>query len=366
MTKVAVYAIAKNESFHVDRWYSSVKDADGIFVLDTGSEDNTVQMLEAQDEGCPIEVFRASFDPFRFDIARNFVLNQIPSDFDYVMFMDLDEVVEPGWKQAIIDMVEEDPSITAINTRMVFDVNPDGSPGTTYNRLMVTRNGMYRWVYPVHEVLDAKNGVPVNETFSDIRVRHLPDPNKSRSDYLNLLYIAAQERPTDPRCAQYLAKELAGRGRTAEALAEFRRHLTLENNTWFRCETMRMMAYCHEADGDTLEARNLHTAACAEAPELREPWGDAAAFYMRVERYHSALGCVESMMDVTEPPQHTIIRNDAYYGAWPHHVAAVCYHRLGDTASAQRHIRIAASLSPNDVSILTDMVTICDIPVEEK
>ena len=35
--KIAVYAICKNESKFVDRWYESVKDADEIVVVDTGS-----------------------------------------------------------------------------------------------------------------------------------------------------------------------------------------------------------------------------------------------------------------------------------------------------------------------------------------
>ena len=42
MYKVCVYAICKNEEKFVDRWYNSMKEADQIFVLDTGSTDNTV------------------------------------------------------------------------------------------------------------------------------------------------------------------------------------------------------------------------------------------------------------------------------------------------------------------------------------
>ena len=44
--KVCVYAIALNESKFVDRWVDSMQEADQIYVLDTGSIDDTVEKLQ--------------------------------------------------------------------------------------------------------------------------------------------------------------------------------------------------------------------------------------------------------------------------------------------------------------------------------
>ncbi len=44
--KVCVYAICKNEEKFVDKWFNSVKEADAIYVLDTGSTDDTVKLLK--------------------------------------------------------------------------------------------------------------------------------------------------------------------------------------------------------------------------------------------------------------------------------------------------------------------------------
>ena len=38
--KVCVYAICKNEEKFIEKWYNSIKEADYICVLDTGSNDN--------------------------------------------------------------------------------------------------------------------------------------------------------------------------------------------------------------------------------------------------------------------------------------------------------------------------------------
>ena len=47
--KVCVYAISKNEEKFVKRWVNSMNESDKIFVLDTGSTDNTVKLLKAID-----------------------------------------------------------------------------------------------------------------------------------------------------------------------------------------------------------------------------------------------------------------------------------------------------------------------------
>lgn len=44
--KIVVYAISKNEEKHVKRWVESMKEADEIIVLDTGSTDKTVKLLK--------------------------------------------------------------------------------------------------------------------------------------------------------------------------------------------------------------------------------------------------------------------------------------------------------------------------------
>lgn len=43
--KICVYAIAKNEMKFIDLWLDSMKEADYIVVLDTGSTDGTYEFL---------------------------------------------------------------------------------------------------------------------------------------------------------------------------------------------------------------------------------------------------------------------------------------------------------------------------------
>ena len=50
--KVCVYAICKNEELFVDRWVDSMQEADEIYVLDTGSTDQTVEKLRKRGVSC--------------------------------------------------------------------------------------------------------------------------------------------------------------------------------------------------------------------------------------------------------------------------------------------------------------------------
>ena len=61
--KVIVYAISKNEEKFVDRWYNSMKEADEIYVLDTGSNDNTITKLKEHG----VKVKKEIIKPWRFD-----------------------------------------------------------------------------------------------------------------------------------------------------------------------------------------------------------------------------------------------------------------------------------------------------------
>ena len=65
--KIYVYAICKNEEKFVRRWMKSMSEADGVFVADTGSSDDSVKILK--ELGATVSEIK--INPWRFDEARN-------------------------------------------------------------------------------------------------------------------------------------------------------------------------------------------------------------------------------------------------------------------------------------------------------
>ena len=146
--KVCVYAICKNESKFVDRWMDSMLEADGVYVLDTGSSDETAAMLRAR--GAHVEVETVS--PWRFDTARNRSMELVPDDADICICTDLDEVFHAGWRRLLEDAWR--PGTTRAAYRYTWNFNPDGSEGYVFwTEKAHSRHG-YVWTHPVHEVLE--------------------------------------------------------------------------------------------------------------------------------------------------------------------------------------------------------------------
>lgn len=65
--KISVYAIAKDERKFCGRWMESMKEADEVVVLDTGSTDGTAETLRSLGAKVAVREIR----PWRFDAARN-------------------------------------------------------------------------------------------------------------------------------------------------------------------------------------------------------------------------------------------------------------------------------------------------------
>ena len=87
--KICIYTICKNEIQFVDRWLESMKEADSIVVLDTGSTDGTYEYLQAKQKDYPQLIVRQQvINPWRFDVARNESMRDIPADCNILMSTD--------------------------------------------------------------------------------------------------------------------------------------------------------------------------------------------------------------------------------------------------------------------------------------
>lgn len=337
MTKIAVYAIAKNEEKFVQRWYESAKEADYVVLLDTGSDDLTAIISD----GLGVITAVERINPWRFDVARNVALDLIPDDADLCVALDLDEVLLPGWREEL----ERAHLDGVTRPRYSYTWSWEGNrPGLVYGGDKIHSRHGYYWKHPVHEVLKPLDGFEEVQGWYGLEIHHHPDSTKSRGHYLPLLALSVEEDPDDDRNAHYYARELYFAGRPSEAIAEFKRHLNLPTAVW-PPERARSMRYLAELEPEHAEGWLM--AAAQECPSMREPWVDLARLFYNQQRWPECLEAAMTALRIREKPLAYL--NDAEaWGPLPHDLAAVAAYNMGLFHEARFHGAEALRLNPYD------------------
>ena len=271
--KICVYGVCKNEEKFAKRCMDSLKDADLVVFGDTGSTDNTVAILR----DCGAKVYEIPVKPWRFDVARNACLEKIPEDIDICVCIDIDEVLEDGWREALESVWEKDTN--RANYLYIWKFNPDGSPGVWYYHERIHSRHNYRWIYPTHEVLEyLGEGREKWCLAKDLIFKHYPDTNKSRSFNLSLLELAVNENPNNARNINYLGREYYFMGKWDKAIETLEKYLSLKDATWKeeRSFALRYIACCYKEKGELDTAKLYLLKAISEAPNMREPYVEMA------------------------------------------------------------------------------------------
>lgn len=368
--KICVYAICKNEKKHVWRWLQSARDADYIVLLDTGSTDDTLEMAHRWDvvtcgpmvirerekfePWSTLEEYdttheRSKLYPWRFDLARNHSMELIPEDTDVCICLDLDEILCPGWREAIEKAWT--PEATTGRYEYVWNFREDGSDGVKFSGEKVHRYGGCRWVGPVHEVLQY-DGERRDVEIPGLRIEHHADDSKSRANYLPMLELAVREDPAGDRNVHYLGREYYFRGMYDKAVEMLKRHLELPSATWEeeRAASMRYIGRCMEAQNNRPAAEIWYSRATDEAPAQREPLIEMARMELEGQHWKMAVARCEEALRLTERPM-TYMCDPYAWGEGPWDIMSVALWYLGKRETAVMYCRKALEIAPNDERI---------------
>ena len=339
--KICVYAICKNEEKFVNRWVDSMKEADEIYVLDTGSTDNTVKLLKEKNVHVKIE----KIDPWRFDNARNKSLELIPKDADICICTDLDEVFEKGWRKKLEKHWKKNTTRARYNYNWLLDENEN--PKVNFYIEKAHNRNDYIWTHPVHEVLTYIGKKSENTiTIDDITINHYPDNQKSRKSYLPLLELSVKEDPEDDRNMHYLGREYMYYGRWNEAIDTLIKHLKLKSATWKdeRCASMRFIARCYKFKGDFKESLNWYDSAIKEAPYLRDPYIEKALLLYETENWDDLIDTINMALKINNH-QKTYINEIFSWNETPYDLLSIAYYNKKEYVKSLINVDKALMLS---------------------
>jgi len=340
--KIAVYAISKNEEQFVERFCASGKEADVIVIADTGSTDGTACRALA----CGAQVHDIYISPWRFDLARNAALALVPRDVDICVSLDLDEELQPGWREEI-ERVWDLGKTTRL--RYMFD----WGAGIAFKYEKIHARHGYFWHHPCHEypIADGR----ITEVWADtdaLLVIHKPDPTKSRGQYLDLLALSVKEDPHCPRNAFYYARELSFHKQWEQSIEACEAYLRLPGAVWAneRCYAYRVMGRCYSELGDLNGAERAFMLGASEAPNTREPWCELAMLMYRQSRWEESFAYAMRALKIVDRTK-VYTCDPAVWGHQPHDLAAVAAWNLGLKDIALAQAQLALSHDPNDARL---------------
>ena len=344
--KIGIYCPAKNEIKHVEAWYKSCKNADIICVADTGSTDGTREKLIE----LGVNVTDLRIIPWRFDDAFNFAMSLLPDDIDVCIRLDLDERLQPGWREGIEGAWTKETTI--LRYPYVWNWNPDGSPGRQWygDRIHARKN--YRWMGATHEGLCSRG--EDHHTFTDnVRIHQFPDA-KDKAHDLGLLLEATKEYPHDARLKAYLGREYLYRRDYENSIKTYKEFLSMSLD---KIERGQAMINLSVADGEN----KVFWLKCAaiEQPNHREPLVNLAQHYYDNADWQQVYKYSKQALAITNHPMDYTCTPEAW-GYLPHDLLSIAAWHLGLYQESLEQSKLALARNPDDKRLQNNLKLVED------
>jgi len=196
--KVSLYAIAKNEEKNIERFIEISKKFSHTIVVDTGSTDNTVQLL--RDAGIEVYEHPQTREEFDFSKARNQALSYVNTDWAFSL--DFNEDVDEFFPEGLDVIAREFTAFRHERYDKVGDQEPTLGQ-TSHIRFHRTKN--YTWANAVHESpVFIPTEEHLNESVVDTTIKIIKNIHNTVDKQLFYLSICEREFEKDSTNTYYL------------------------------------------------------------------------------------------------------------------------------------------------------------------
>ncbi len=221
---IGLAMIVKNEAENLPRIFESIKDCfDEVYITDTGSTDNTVEL--AKSLGAKVSHFEWVND---FSAARNFNFEQIKTD--YALWLDGDDVLHN--KEAFISFRDHAMQFyDYVLAKYNYALDKEGKPVVSFARERVLKMSTKpRWNYFVHEGVPPPPNAVIHyaTTWAINHLRTEADQAKDKSRNLKIFEEKLKTGQLDARMTFYYGKELFENNQPEEAEKFLTKSVTMD------------------------------------------------------------------------------------------------------------------------------------------
>ena len=174
MTKPLLICLlmVKNEADNILDTLNSMKQLSKIFyILDTGSTDDTKDIINkfCEDNEIKLHMFNRPFDDF--STSRNFLLSKVCKS-KFLIFLDAgDKIEHPKILLDILNKYKKQKTISMFVCKCHLYNDITVGSNNVFNRICIIRNnGLIKYKYPIHEQLYGKGLVCTDILETDFRI----------------------------------------------------------------------------------------------------------------------------------------------------------------------------------------------------
>ena len=344
MSTISLCMIVKNEEESLARCLDSITElVDEIIIVDTGSEDSTVEIAQRYTPN--VYTFPWIDD---FAAARNYSFSKATKEF--CMWLDADDVIEETQQEEFRRMKEKlstETDIVMMKYNVAFDEK--GKPTFSYFRERLLRNdGTHIWKGAVHEAIVPQGTI----IHSEIAVSHKKikpgDSDRNLNIYRKML---ARGEVLEARHQYYYARELYYHKEyqnASEALAAFfdMPEGWVEN----KIEACAIASYCYERlDLPEMALMALFRSFQYDVPRA-EICCDIGKWFLGRHKYQQAIFWYGKALEVKRDPRRGGFLLLDCYDYIPYIQLCVCYDRLGDRENARMYNDKAGVCKPGSIA----------------
>lgn len=261
--KLSVSMIVRNEESCLRNALESVKNADELVIIDTGSTDSTIQIAKEYTDN--VYIYTGCNDPETglladFSDARNYSLDRCTGD--WVLIIDADEHLETAGIEKIRNIIKDCPK-----DAVYFQTVADNNHNTIHKSIRLFKRGGIKWHGRIHNYLSTADAIDSDITmYYGYSAAHNNDPDRA----LRLLKLAYEEDPKSARTNYYLAREYWYRNDYEKAAEHYK--LCTELTTWNPelVDALLMLGRCYWHMQRGGEAREVVSRAFIINPNFKE------------------------------------------------------------------------------------------------
>lgn len=372
---LSLACILKNEVKNLPRLLESVRDCfDEIHLTDTGSDDGSIELIESwinKENPANSKIFLHHFkwcDDFA--AARN--ASFAPCTTDYIMWMDLDDVMSD--RQKFIDWRENILQIADFwMATYHYAIDKEGNPKCSFARERIVKRELgIQWKYFIHEGMLPKSKVKkdiVIQYAVPWSIKHLRDVEDLKADKSRNLKIFERKRALgqlDPRMQYYYGKELFENQKPLEAFQELMKAVSSDElELHDRIMGLQYACFSAMALGQLEKSIQLSHQCLQLAPGRAELFVIIGDTYIKMNKWLEAIPFYEAAASCRFErglTEGAIFSHEEHYTTYPLQQLARIHANIGNLEKADEYLSRAMKFGahPETASIHANVLDIKD------